>query len=142
MNLSKFLITISLLAGCSPIEHPVSSDEIAGKYIASYHDSKDELLLLGSGKYEHSYYIDGVLVVDRESWEFLGGETSVDIRLFNFRFRNAKGAQSAKSDWIVSAEKSARISLSENINNELRIRLCFNYDLDHCFIQQNLGSNL
>lgn len=139
MKLNKFIIIVILLIGCSPIKHPIKSSEVVGKYIANYHNASDELVLFVSGEYLHSYYIDGELILDRNSWELLDVDSSneeVGLRLFNFNFRVGSNDLMPSSDWIVSAEKSQRISLSANANNDLRVRLCFNYDLDHCFIQQ------
>ena len=139
MNLIKLIIFACLLAGCSPVKHPIEAGEITGEYLASYHEAEDKLILFENGTYEHAYNLNGKLLTNRDRWEFLDStsdNTQLDLRLFNFKFRAAKDTMSTTSDWIVSAEKTERISLLKGEDDSLRIRLCFNYDLDHCFVKQ------
>lgn len=139
MNLSKLLTLTFILAGCSPLEYPVSRNEVFGEYVAVYHDATHKLVLFDNGTYEHSYIIDGKLLVDRHNWEFLDvdiGESDLYLRLFEFKFRVAKDTISKSKDWILSPEKTKRFNFSENKNHGLRVRLCFNYDLDRCYVKK------
>ena len=137
-RIAMFFI-VMFLTGCSPEQHSLLSSEIYGLYKARYNDGVDILEINKNGYYRHEYYINNHKEEDVGTWRFVNSNAeskkSVDLLLLQFVFRKSQNLLREKSDFFVRAEKSGRLSLSNNKEAEVRIRLCFNYDLDYCFVK-------
>ncbi len=108
-------------------------------YKATFINGTDILTLNKNGTYKHKYYVLKKAIVEPGKWEvFDSSENSeffVFIILHQFNLRRKHGKTQKISKWVVGVEKSGRISFSNKIEAEVRVRICFEYDRDWCFIK-------
>ncbi|MGX5175125.1 hypothetical protein ACUR5C_13970 [Aliikangiella sp. IMCC44653] len=134
------LLILLFVCSCSPSKHTVNEGEIPGEYSADYYGSIDKLRIYKDGSFEHVYLHNEKTVIEKDEWKILekaDDGTSLVLVLSNFSFRQKNGSINKKMDWFANAEKSSRITLSDNKNNKskLAVRLCFNIDMDYCFVK-------
>lgn len=75
-----FLVTLITASGCIKVE----IKELPGKYVFNQGNTRDTLLVLSNGRYQHTAYINNKRQSNVGNWKFNG----VEMKFHNFTFFN------------------------------------------------------
>lgn len=122
----RALILSAGMLACVGCHKPVATN-VLGTYLAEYEDDRDELQLRPDGTYRHVLGTRTLRQVDVGRWmvDTLPRET-LGISLDTFRFRTQSGGVKRAGIWHVEVETKAFSGAYE---------LCFDPDLDRCFLK-------
>lgn len=130
-NIVRMLLVLFSTLGLASCDKPVIENEIYGLYQAEYLGDTDVLIVSNSSVYIHKYTgSDGTEITEEGLWRFesLGREEN-GISFDKFVVRGPNNALGLRGIWHRAIERQGE-----------GVKMCFEYDLNYCFVKPSLGS--
>lgn len=131
------------IIGCESKKETFKKSDLYGTYEANYAGATDKLVIKRDGSYLHVYVVNEKRVAEDGYWSIIdersGSVSEINVVFNNFKFRPQEGMSSSRGDWFTEAVNLRSKSLLSN--SSPRIHLCFQSELQLCFIKSNARYN-